>query len=143
MPKNNSKTLPRVASPKNDSSLSFTMQVADNFRVKGVFYGIRAMTKAGIQPEFAAHNIIQAAALKSAVILRAGDPPQYNKDRSPKSGVNLSKTSKQGFFKGTLSKEERFESILVDNTKPLGLARLSFLDFKKHPNSENTDTPSV
>ena len=45
--------------------------------------------------------------------------------------------------KGTLSKEERFESILVDNTKPLGLARLSFLDFKKHPNSENTDTPSV
>jgi hypothetical protein len=86
----------------------FAMQVMDNPKVVGVLSGRDAMAKAGIQSEFAAANIMQASALKSSIILRAGDPPQYNKSRSPKSGVNLTKTSKQGFFKGALSQEERF-----------------------------------
>lgn len=89
-------------------SVPFAMQVMDNPKVVGVLSGRDAMAKAGIQSEFAAGNIMQASALKSSVILRAGDPPQYNKSRSPKSGVNLTKTSKQGFFKGALSEEERF-----------------------------------
>lgn len=93
---------------KAAEALPFTMQVANNPKVKGVRYGSRAMEASGAQPEFIAANMAQASATKSAVILRAGDPPQYNKDRSPKSGVNLSKTSKQGFFKGALSKELRF-----------------------------------
>lgn len=93
---------------KAAEALPFAMQVADNPKVKGVLYGSRAMQASGAQSEFIAANMAQASAIKSAVILRAGDPPQYNKDRSPKSGVNLSKTSKQGFFKGALSKELRF-----------------------------------
>ncbi len=71
-------------------------------------FGQEAMQVVGAQPEFIAANQLQAQALNCAVILRAGDPPQYNKRRSPKSGVNLSKSSKQGFFKGALAKETRF-----------------------------------
>lgn len=73
-----------------------------------LLHGEAAMKACGAQPTFIDQNILQAQALRSPIILRAGDPPQYNKHRSPKSGVNLSKTSKQGFFKGALAKEQRF-----------------------------------
>ncbi|MFJ1269324.1 hypothetical protein ACD661_12220 [Legionella lytica] len=89
-------------------ALPFAMQVADNPNVKGVIYGSKAMVASGAQQEFIAANMTQTSALKCAVILRAGDPPQYNKNRSAKSGVNLSKTSQQGFFKGAIAKELRF-----------------------------------
>ena len=77
----------------------------------GVVTGLSAMKAAGAQPEFVAHNMMQAAALNVCLILRAGAPPQYNKSRSPKSGENLSKTSTQGFLKGSLSVEPRFARI--------------------------------
>lgn len=99
-----------------DIALPFTMRVADNPRVIGVLVGQAAMRAAGAQAEFVAHNIAQASALNCSIILRAGEPPQYNKHRSPKSGLNLSKTSTQGFFKGALVEEERFAR-LVKNEK--------------------------
>jgi hypothetical protein len=98
--------------------LSFAAQVADNPRVFGIKYSTAAMIAAGAQPEFIAYNISQTSALKCVVILRAGDPPQYNKPRSPKSGLNLSKTSRQGFFKGAIPKEVRFAR-LQDDREPL------------------------
>lgn len=109
----------------SEDSLPFVMQVANNPKVqlaskpgeKGILVGVHAMRMAGAQSEFVAANIMQAHALKSAVILRASEPPQYNKHRSPKSGVNLTKTSKQGFFKGALAEELRF-SRLESNREP-------------------------
>lgn len=96
--------------------LPFVMQVSENSKLliaqnprdQGILIGTPAMIAAGAQSEFIAANILQAHSLNCAVILRAGAPPQYNKHRSPKSGLNLSKTSNQGFFKGSLSAELRF-----------------------------------
>ena len=100
-------------------NIPFAMKVADNPKVKGVLSGTEAMKKSGAQKEFIVANMLQAAAMKCAVILRAGDPPQYDKDRSPKSGLNMSKTSKQGFFKGALVEEERFARLDEErNPKP-------------------------
>lgn len=96
------------------SPLTFSMQVLDNPKVSGVTVGSSAMRAAGAQPEFIAHNIAQANGLGSSLILRAGAPPQYNKHRGPKSGVNLTKTSTQGFFKGTLVEDSRFARIQKD-----------------------------
>ncbi|KTC92102.1 Uncharacterised protein [Legionella cincinnatiensis] len=111
---------------KARGSLPFAMQVASNPKVtvannktnEGILIGAQAMIAAGAQSEFVTANIMQAHALNSSIILRAGDPPQYNKNRSPKSGVNLSKTSKQGFFKGSLAEELRFARI-QQNGEPL------------------------
>ncbi|MFY7698112.1 MAG: hypothetical protein ACOVQX_04770 [Legionella sp.] len=106
--------------------LPFAVQVLDNPRVAvaqrtgdpGILIGQQAIVAAGAQSEFVAANMIQAKALGCCVILRAGEPPQYNKERSPKSGINLSKTSKQGFFKGAIAEELRFAR-LMDNGEPL------------------------
>lgn len=111
---------------KIDSSLPFALQVVSNPKIAvaqkkgdpGIFIGANAMMAAGAQSEFVSANIMQAQALNSSIILRAGDPPQYNKDRSPKSGVNLSKTSKQGFFKGSLAEELRFARMEQGEPKP-------------------------
>ena len=111
---------------KVDTSLPFALQVVSNPKInlaqekgeQGVFIGTQAMIAAGAQSEFVTANILQAQALNCSIILRAGDPPQYNKERSPKSGVNLSKTSKQGFFKGSLSEELRFARIENGEPKP-------------------------
>lgn len=100
----------------SSQELPFVMQVANNPKVDNVHYGKKAMMLAGAQSEFIAANILQAQGLGVAVILRAGDPPQYNKHRSPKSGVNLTKTSNHGFFKGTLAKEERFARLSENRT---------------------------
>lgn len=108
---------------KASSNLPFAMQVVSNPKVTvankgapGVLIGAQAMIAVGAQSEFVTANIMQAHALNCSIILRAGDPPQYNKNRGPKSGVNLSKTSKQGFFKGALAEEVRFARI--ENGKP-------------------------
>ena len=94
--------------PIKTFELPFAMQVADNPLVNGICSGLEAMKKAGAQTEFVVANMVQASAMGCAVILRAGEPPQYDKRRSPKSGLNLSKTSTQSFFKGAIPKEERF-----------------------------------
>ena len=73
----------------------------------GVLIGLNALKAAGIQQEFAAMNVLLARAMSSALILRAGAPPVYNEERSPKSGENLTKTSNQGFFRGSLAKEKK------------------------------------
>lgn len=111
---------------KASSNLPFAMQVVSNPKVtvahnktgQGILIGAQAMIAAGAQSEFVTANIMQAHALNSSIILRAGDPPQYNKNRSPKSGVNLSKTSKQGFFKGSLAEELRFARIENGEPRP-------------------------
>jgi hypothetical protein len=73
--------------------------------------GQTAKEKSGAQPEFIAANQLQANSLNNLLILRAGNPPQYNHQRSSKSGYNLSKTSNQGVFQGYLVTEERFGRI--------------------------------
>lgn len=111
---------------KPKESLTFLEKIIDNPRLSiarkrgenGILVGNTAMMAAGVQSEFLAVNIAQAHALQSAIILRSGEPPQYNKQRSPKSGINLTKTSKQGFFKGALSQELRF-SRLNNEQNPL------------------------
>jgi hypothetical protein len=100
-----------IGQKREKPKLPFVVQVAENPKVQGVTYGSEAMKKSGVQQEFIAVNMLQTAAMRSALILRAGDPPQYDKRRGPKSGVNLSKTSKQGFFVGALAAEERFGRI--------------------------------
>ena len=95
--------------------IPFTMQVADNSKATDVLSGQRAMAAAGAQQEFIAANLLQASALNCALILRAGAPPQYNKRRGSKSGVNLSKTSNQSLFKGALTAEERFSRLEENN----------------------------
>lgn len=92
---------------------------------KHLKFGQDAMRATGAQSEFVAANQLQAQALNCAVILRAGDPPQYNKRRSPKSGVNLSKSSKQGFYKGALAKDPRFGRIGPKAYKPKELDNLT------------------
>lgn len=92
-----------VAPPKPKTHSELVADKVSRGEITGLQTGTEAMKACGAQSEFIAHNIIQAQSLKSPLILRAGDPPQYNKSRSPKRGVNLTKTSKQGFFKGALS----------------------------------------
>lgn len=67
-----------------------------------------AMMQCGIQPELAAHLMLQGQAMKTIIILRAGSPPVYNQRRGSKTGFNLSKTSTQGLFKGSLAEDIRF-----------------------------------
>lgn len=117
---------PKSEDIKARSNLPFAMQVVSNPKItvahnktsQGILIGAQAMIAAGAQSEFVTANIMQAHALNSSIILRAGDPPQYNKHRSPKSGVNLSKTSKQGFFKGSLAEELRFARIENGEPRP-------------------------
>lgn len=112
-----------TSSPRREKSLPLVMQLANNPRVKiahkigdeGILVGINAMMKAGVQPEFVASNFIQLER-DNLVILRANDPPQYNKRRSSKSGDNLSKTSKQGFFKGAVPEQLRFARLSPGRT---------------------------
>lgn len=117
---------PKSEDIKARSNLPFAMQIVSNPKItvahnktsQGILIGAQAMIAAGAQSEFVTANIMQAHALNSSIILRAGDPPQYNKNRSPKSGVNLSKTSKQGFFKGSLAEELRFARIENGEPRP-------------------------
>ncbi|KTC68382.1 hypothetical protein Lbir_2984 [Legionella birminghamensis] len=87
----------------------FLSRVANN--VKGVKIGPTAIQAAGIQTEFATVNVLAARSFSSTVVLRSGTPPVYNKPRSPKSGLNLSKTSNQGFFKGALAADLLFTRV--------------------------------
>jgi hypothetical protein len=56
-----------------DKSLPFVMEVEQNPRVQGVRFSNQALIAAGAQAEFIAANILQANALHSSVILRAGE----------------------------------------------------------------------
>lgn len=90
------------------------MSVADHERVRGIKLGMEAIKAAGAQSEFIAANMIQADAMGCVIVLRAGILPQYNKRRSPKSGINRSKTSNHGFFKGVLTKDVCFGRLMPD-----------------------------
>ncbi len=85
----------------------------------GMKTGSAAMKACGMQPELATHLMLQSKALGINIILRAGSPPVYNVRRGPKTGFNLSKTSNQGLFKGSLAKDKIFTRI--DSTTGLGL----------------------
>jgi hypothetical protein len=70
--------------------------------------GRDAMTASGMQPELAAHLMLQCASMGASIVLRAGSPPVYNQKRGPKTGLNLTKTSTQGLFKGSLAADVQF-----------------------------------
>ena len=80
-------------------------------QVPGLKSSVEAMKASGMQPELAAHLILQCQSLHQCLILRAGSPPVYNQKRGPKSGFNLSKTSTQGLFKGSLALDKAFTRI--------------------------------
>lgn len=86
--------------------------------IPGIKTGLVAMQAAGIQPEFVNANLQQLSSLNCTLILRSSYVPVHNKPRSPKSGLNLSKTSNQGFFKGSLAKDVIFTRL--HNGNPLG-----------------------
>ncbi|MFA5959246.1 MAG: hypothetical protein WC785_01860 [Tatlockia sp.] len=73
-----------------------------------------AMQACGMQPEFASHLLLQSYAFGVCIILRAGNPPVYNQQRSAKSGINLSKTSNQGFFKGSIAENKAFTRVQLN-----------------------------
>ena len=79
--------------------------------IVGLETGTSALKACGMQQELAAHLAMQCSAMGVIIILRAGSPPVYNYKRGPKSGVNLSKTSNQGLFKGSIAAERRFNRI--------------------------------
>tara|TARA_R110002110_G_scaffold415856_3_gene658425 strand:- start:4333 stop:5085 length:753 start_codon:yes stop_codon:yes gene_type:complete len=74
-----------------------------------------ALKACGMQEEFAANLVLMQQASKTSLILRAGSPPVYDRPRSPKTGLNLSKTSNQGFFKGQIAKDLKFTRLIKDN----------------------------
>lgn len=90
--------------------------VANKIGERGIRVGQQAMIAAGAQSEFVAANMIQCHALQCSIVLRAGSPPQYNKHRSPKSGINKTKTSNQGFFKGSLAQNVCFARLSSNGT---------------------------
>lgn len=76
--------------------------------------GALALRECGMQPEFAASLLLMQNATGTSLILRAGSPPVYDRPRSPKTGLNLSKTSNQGFFKGSLAEDPQFTRVQTD-----------------------------
>lgn len=84
---------------------AYMQSVAD---IPGLKSGRDAMVAAGMQLELAAHLIIQCLSMGSTIVLRAGSPPVYNQKRGPKTGLNLTKTSTQGLFKGSLAADVVF-----------------------------------
>ena len=109
--------------------------------IDGVKLGTDAMIASGMQPEFAAHLQLQNQALGISIILRAGSPPVYNQKRGPKTGLNLTKTSNQGFFKGSLAAEEQFTRIDSKTGKPKGHDKKDTDHLKlniKDPNYQHT-----
>ena len=92
------------------------IQVAGRLKIKT---GISAMQAAGVQPEFVSANLLTLSSLGGTVILRAGNIPNYNELKSPKSGLNLSKTSNHGLFKSSIARDIQFTR-LDDGRKPIG-----------------------
>ena len=76
--------------------------------INGLKTSKEAIMASGMQLELAAHLMLQCSSLQKSIILRAGIPPVYNQKRGPKSGLNLSKTSLQGLFKGSIPLDLRF-----------------------------------
>ena len=99
--------MPKTSAETTRPQTQFMEEIAVR-PIDGVKTGTQAMQAAGSQPEFISANMLQAEALNSAIILRAGNPPVYNRPRGPKSGLNLSKTSNQGFFKGAIAADLQF-----------------------------------
>ncbi len=81
---------------------------------RGLKTGPQALRECGMQPEFAASLQLMQNATGTSLILRAGSPPVYDRPRSPKTGLNLSKTSNQGFFKGSLAQDTKFTRVQTD-----------------------------
>ncbi len=104
-----------------DSETSFIETVVSN--VPDIKSQKEAMQACGMQPEFAAQLMLMSSAFKSSVILRAGSPPIYNRKRGPKTGLNLTKTSNHGPFKGCLAVEQQFTRVKTDtkgHNHPIG-----------------------
>jgi len=74
--------------------------------------GTNALIACGMQQEFASTLMLMQRYTNTTLILRAGAPPMYDRPRSPKTGLNLSKTSTQGFFKGQIP-----ENVFFTRTK--------------------------
>lgn len=90
----------------------FIEQVAD--RVPGLKFGSSALLASGIQAEFAAHILLQNQILGTSLILRVGSTPVLNQRRAAKSGRNLTKTSNQGLFRGSLPVDPRFSRLSAE-----------------------------
>lgn len=89
--------------------------LAEVIKQSGIRTGIEAMRTSGIQLEFAAHLMLLANNTGSTLILRSGEPPNYNRPISPKPGYIRSKSSKdQGFFNGYLAIEDIFTRLIRD-----------------------------
>lgn len=73
--------------------------------------GAKALMACGMQHEFAANLTLMQQASHTTLILRAGAPPVYDRPRQPKTGLNLSKTSTQGFFKGQIAADVQFTRV--------------------------------
>lgn len=90
-------------------SLDLFSKVYDS--IPGLKKSTDALKACGMQPELAAHLMLQCQALNQCIILRAGSPPVYNQKRAPKDGLNLSKTSNQGLIKGSIAVSPRFSRV--------------------------------
>lgn len=127
IPINCAQIISMMKSSKNNlEQESFLLRAANE--VQGIKTGPMAMQAAGIQTEFATVNVLAAQSFNSMVVLRSGSPPVYNKQRSPKSGLNTSKTSNQGFFKGALAADvlfTRLENDVLRGIDPKDTKRLN------------------
>lgn len=92
---------------------AYTQSIAD---IPGLKSGNKALMASGMQLELAAHLMTQCLSTGSSIVLRAGSPPVYNQKRGPKTGLNLTKTSTQGLFKGSLAADVMFTR-LDDKTR--------------------------
>jgi hypothetical protein len=92
-----------------DETSDFPMKALTS--VEGLKSSTEAMIACGMQPELAAHLMLQCQSMKTSIILRAGAPPVYNQKRGPKTGLNYTKTSNQGLFKGSIAADVMFTRI--------------------------------
>lgn len=104
-----------MAQPK--SELPFSLQVADH-DIAGVRIGSDAMKAAGVQPQFVAVNHLILRGMRLTLTLRVGKPPVFNRPRSPKTGLNYTKTNNRGIMQGTITEKEIFTRL--EGNMPLG-----------------------
>lgn len=101
------------------------------FTLNGIKTSQEALRICGMQPELAAHLMLQCNALNQTIILRAGIPPVYNQKRGPKTSLNKSKTAKegQGLIRGSIPVDVRFTRL--DNGVGIGHDRTDFVNLGK------------
>jgi hypothetical protein len=82
--------------------------------------------------------------MNTSIILRAGAPPVYNQKRGPKTGLNYTKTSNQGLFKGSLAADVMFTRLSKNTSMGHDTKDAERLKLKpSNPNYQHTLALSV